>query len=42
MNTTNKIIECLEDKFSEYKQPVTILSRTDAGNVRLGRNIQTL
>ena len=32
MNTTNKIIECLDEKFSEYKQPVTILSRTDAGN----------
>lgn len=32
MNTTNKIIKCLDEKFSEYKQPVTILSKTDAGN----------
>lgn len=32
MNTTNKIIECLNNEFSKYKQPVTILSRTDAGN----------
>ena len=29
MNTTKKIIECLDDQFNEYKQPVTILSKTD-------------
>ena len=28
MNTTEKIIKCLEDKLSDYKQPVTILSKT--------------
>lgn len=32
MNTTNKIIKCLDEKFSDYKQPVTVLSRTGAGN----------
>ena len=32
MNTTNKIIECLDNEFGEYKQPVTIISRTDAEN----------
>ena len=29
MNTTEKIIEYLNSKFSNYKQPVTILSKTD-------------
>jgi len=29
MNTTEKIIRCLDEKFSNYKQPVTILSKTD-------------
>lgn len=29
MNTTNKIIKCLDDKLIEYKKPVTILSKTD-------------
>ena len=29
MNTPEKIIECLNNKFGKYKQPVTILSKTD-------------
>ena len=29
MNTTEKIIKSLNDKFINYKQPVTILSKTD-------------
>lgn len=29
MNTTEKITKCLNEKFSEYKQPVSILSKTD-------------
>ena len=32
MNTTEKIINCLDNKLSDYKQPVTKLSRTDEGN----------
>lgn len=29
MNTTEKIVNSLDDKLSKYKQPVTILSKTD-------------
>ena len=29
MNTTEKIINCLDSKLNEYKQPVTTLSKTD-------------
>lgn len=29
MNTTEKITKCLDEKLSEYKQPVSILSKTD-------------
>ena len=29
MNTTNKIVKCLDGKLTEYKKPVTILSKTD-------------
>lgn len=29
MNTTEKIVNCLNDKLKKYKQPVTILSKTD-------------
>ena len=33
MNTTGKIIKCLNDELSNYKQPVTELAKTDAENV---------
>lgn len=29
MNTTERIVNCLNDKLSEYKQPVAILSKSD-------------
>lgn len=29
MNTTEKIVDCIDDKLNKYKQPVTILSKTD-------------
>lgn len=29
MNTTEKIVKCLNDNLKEHKQPVTILSKTD-------------
>lgn len=29
MNTTEKIVKCLNDKLKEYKKPVTILSKTN-------------
>lgn len=29
MNTTEKIVKCLDDKLKEHKKPVTILSKTD-------------
>ena len=29
MNTTNKIIECLDNTLNSYKKPVTLLSKTD-------------
>ena len=29
MNTTTKIVKCLDDKLSNYKQPITKLSKTD-------------
>ena len=32
MNTTQKIIECLDENLKEYKQPVTQLSKTDMNN----------
>ena len=32
MNTTEKIVKCLNDELNEYKQPVTILSKTDENN----------
>ena len=32
MNTTEKIVKCLNDELNEYKQPVTILSNTDENN----------
>ena len=28
MNTTEKIAKCIDEKFSEYKKPVTLLSKT--------------
>ncbi len=32
MNTTKKIVKCLNDNLKEYKQPVTILSKTNDNN----------
>lgn len=33
MNTTGKIIKCLNEELGNYKQPVTELSKTDAENI---------
>ena len=32
MNTAEKISKCIDEEFSEFKKPVTVLSKTDAND----------